>query len=54
MLQVEDIAIAKGGDFDPMNPAICYGIDWLSFHAPKLIVKPGMEVVGPEFGKISC
>jgi hypothetical protein len=53
MLQVEDIPIAKGGNFDPMNPTICHGIDWLSFYSPKLVVKPCVEVVWPEFGKVT-
>jgi hypothetical protein len=53
VLEVNDIPVAKGRDFDSMNPAFCNGIDRLAFDSAKLVIQTRMKVVGPKFRKVA-
>jgi hypothetical protein len=53
MLEVNDISVAKGRNFDPMDPAIRYGIDRFPFDSAKLVIQTRMEVVGTKFRKVA-
>jgi hypothetical protein len=53
MLEVDYIAIAKGGNFDPMHPTVRYRVNRLSLDSPKFVIQSGMKVVGAEFREIS-
>jgi hypothetical protein len=53
MLEVNDISVAKGRNFDPMDPAIRYGIDGFAFNSAKLVIQTRMKVVGTKFRKVA-
>jgi hypothetical protein len=53
MLEVNDISVAKGRNFDPMDPAIRYGIDGFAFDSAKLVIQTRMKVVGTKFRKVA-
>jgi hypothetical protein len=53
VLEVNDIAIAKGRDFDPMDPAVCCSVDGFAFDTAKLVIQARVKVVGPEFSEVA-
>jgi hypothetical protein len=53
MLEVDDIPVAKGGNFDAMYPTLCCCIDGLAFHSPKFVIQASMKVVGSKFREVA-
>jgi hypothetical protein len=53
MLEVNDIPVAKGRNFDLMDPAIRHGIDGFALDSTKLVIQTRMKVVGSKFREVA-
>jgi hypothetical protein len=53
VFEVNDIPVAKGRDFDPMNPTVGCSVDRFAFDSAKLVIQACMKVVGPKFCEVA-